>query len=178
MLRMLGIVAVATALALTGCGDDDASDEGTTTDEEEPSDDDDEGGGDAGAPLCEIVPDAVVSEALGLELSSAETSFNDENACNYETSDRAFQLFLGRTDDLGQGEDFFIETGEANVEDFEEIDGIGDAAYFGLSGNNALAAALGDGLVTTANLSLPGDEDIADYRDGLVELLTLLVDAA
>ncbi len=176
---MLGIAALATALALAGCGgdDDDAADDevGTTTTEEAAASDD---GGNEGVLLCEVVPDEFVSDAIGVVLSSAETLFNDENACNYESEDGAYRLFLGRTPDLEQGTSFFLDTGEANIEDFEEIDGVGDAAYFGRSGDNALAAAIGDGFVTTANLSLPADDDIADHRDALVELLTQVVEAA
>lgn len=191
--RRLLALGLAAVVALTGCGDDgddtaesesstttEADEETTTTeaDEEETTttaDDDAAGDDDT---LCAEITDAEVSEIVGIELSSAESPFNTADSCNYESEDGDYTLFVGRVDDLGQDDSFFISTGEANSEDFEELDGPGDAAYFGVLGeDSAYAASLGGGFVSSVDLDVPDGDDPLSHRDAVIELLDLLVGA-
>lgn len=147
---------------------DDGDDETTTTASVDDGDDE------AGGTLCDAVTDEQVSDVLGVEVSSADTPFNNEDACNYESADGDVTVFVGHTDDLGQSASFFQQTAETNFDEYEEVDGIGESAYFVTSDpSRALAAVLDGGLVHT--VIVDGDDDPGSHRDSLVELLELLV---
>ncbi len=155
----------------------EAADTTTTEPADTTTTGDDEGSAGEDDTLCNVVSDEEVSSAVGEDLSSADTFLNDENTCSYESEDHAYRLFIGRTPDLGQTQDFFLQTGEQNVEVFEEIEAIGDAAYFGVfDGGSAFATALSGGFVSTASLDVPSDDDAGNYRDALVDLLERIVD--
>ncbi len=188
--RRLLALGLAAALALAACGDDGGDDaaesedttttaaeeEETTTTEAEEEDDDEAAGDDE--TLCAEITDAEASEAVGIELSSAESSFNNADSCNYESEDGDYTLFVGRLDDAGQDESFFVSTGEANSENFEELDGPGDAAYFAVvGGDSAYAASLGGGFVSSVDLDVPDGDDPVSHRDAVIELLDQLVEA-
>lgn len=163
----------------TGGSDDEEDEDVTTTTADETTTTEDTTGDDeegASGTLCDLLPDDVVSDAVGVDVSSAD-SFNNETSCTYESEDLAYRVSLGSIPDaFDQQADFFLATGETNAEEFEELEGIGDAAYFGVFGGAATASALSDGIVHAVNIDIPADDDPGSYRDAAAELLGELVE--
>ena len=160
-------------------GADDGEDASGADDEETTTTSEAEAGSEEASTgtLCDEITDAEVSELVGVELSSAETLFNDEDNCSYESADGDAELFLGRLPDLGQRPQDFLSNAEINFDDFEELDGIGDVAYFITSEfSGAMAGAMEGGFVHSVTFDDGGNDPLAN-RDVVIELLEELLDA-
>lgn len=163
----------------------DADEDSTTTTETDDADDTDDTDADADADddegasgtLCERITDEQVSEVVGVELSSADTLFNDEDNCTYESAEGDAELVLNRLPDPGLTPGNFLSNAEVNFDDFEELDGIdAEAAYFITSEfSGAMAGALGDDQVLSVTWDDGGDDPLAN-RDEVIELLELLLE--
>ena len=165
----LGVALFATALALTACGGDD-SDKGTATKAKEKT----TTTAAADAVVCDRFTADEVSDKIGVKVPDREQEGEGEQ-CSYYTEDHGDVVTVNvEADPYGGDTKYFLDSSRTAFGEFEELSGIGDAAYVGTDANQLTTVAVANKVQYSVTLSF-NQIDIASHRDGAVDLLKSLV---
>jgi hypothetical protein len=174
--RKLGMALFAIVLGLAACGGDDSGEdtsarptnETTTT---APAEETTTTVAAAGN-VCDRFTAEEVSEMTGVQVGDGEVGA-DGAQCTYFADPSGVVTVLVFPDDFGDPA-AWLDTRSQIQGSFEELSGVGDAAYVSVVGSELTASAVADGSEYSVKLSM-NEEELASHRDGAVALLTSLV---